>query len=163
MLSTVEVPHLKPGQKMKDYKRLFKAATVGYKDNEKLGCLAVYIHRTDGEKELAYQASEKTTLDAAFTFLEELIDGPPCEFLQAEEFFAMKPNGTSMDAVRSYFFELYEVSKSAKMPTDVFIKRFLSNVLGGKKLYDSNKTRLSILAYNSTPHFLKKYKTGGPP
>jgi hypothetical protein len=139
MLSTVEVPHLKPGQKIKDYKRLFKAATVGYKDADKLGCLAVYIHRTDGEKELAYQASEKESLDAAFTFLEELIDGPPCEFLESEEFFKLNPKGPSVDAIRSYFFELYGVSKSAKIPTDVFLKRFLSNVSGGKKLYDSNK------------------------
>ena len=142
MISTVEVPHLKTGQKIKDYKRLYKAATVGYKEAEKLGCLAIYIHRTEGETELAYQASEKETLDAAFKFLEQLIDGPPCEFLQSVEFFAKKPSNGSMDAVRSYFFELYEVSKTAKIPTDVFLKRFPSQVPSGKKLYDSNKDKV---------------------
>jgi hypothetical protein len=142
MISTVEVPHLKAGQKIRDYQRLYLAATSGYKKEQQLGCLPLYIGRTDGEKELAYQAATKDTIQNAFKFLEELIDGPPCEFLLSMEFFSKKPKNGSMDAVRSYFFELYDLSQSAKIPTDVFLKRFLTQVPSGKKLYDSNKDKI---------------------
>lgn len=144
MLSTVEIPHLRAGQKIKDYKRLFKSATVSYKESEKLGCLPIYIHRTAGESELAYQATEKDSIDLAFKFLEDIIDGPPCEYLEAADFFAKKPEGESMDAIRSYFFELYEVSKRANITTDVFLKRFLSELPLGKQIYDANKDKIKV-------------------
>ena len=57
MLTTVEIPHLAVGQKVKDFKKIFKAATATYKVAEQLGCLPIYIHKSVGEKELAYQAS----------------------------------------------------------------------------------------------------------
>ena len=142
MISTVEVPHLKAGQKIKDYKRLYKAATAGYKAGEKLACLPIYIHRNAGETEVAYQAAEKNSLEEAFKFIEGIIDGPPCEFQETEEFFNMKPKEGSIEAIRSYFFEMYEVSKRAKIPTDVFLKRFLSQVPAEKQLYDSNKSKI---------------------
>ena len=44
-----------------------------------------------------------------------------------------------MDGVRSYYFELHEVAKAAKITTDVFVMRFLTNIAGGKKLYNSYK------------------------
>ena len=47
-----------------------------------------------------------------------------------------------MDAFRSYYFELYETAKLADMPTNVFVMRFLTNVPGGKKLYDSYKDEI---------------------
>ena len=54
----------------------------------------------------------------------------------------MKPKEGSIEAIRSYFFEMYEVSKRAKIPTDVFLKRFLSQVPAEKQLYDSNKSKI---------------------
>ena len=139
MLTTVEIPHLQESQKIRDYKKLFRAATATYKAGEQLACLPLYVHRTAGEKELAYQASGKASIDAAFTFLEELIDGPPCVYKMSEEFFSFKPKSQSMDAIRSYYFELYEFATLAGIPSDVFVKRFLTNINGGKKLYYSYK------------------------
>ena len=110
-----------------------------YKEAEKLRCLPIYIHRTTGEKELAYQASTKDTLKEAFKFLQELIDGPICRFQLSEEFFSLRPANQSMDAIRSYYFELYEISKAAAIPTDIFVMRFLTHITGGKRLFNSFK------------------------
>ena len=170
MLTTVEIPHLAPGQKLKNYVKDFKAATATYKVQEQLACLPLYIHRTAGEKELAHQAASKNTIDEAFTFLEELIDGTPSQYIVAEEFFSMKPKDQSIDSVRSYYFQLYETSVIAGFPSDVFLQRFFTNIVGGKKLYDSFKQDVkenldqSAIAglFKKMMEKMKKKLAGGP-
>ena len=87
------------------------------------------------EKGSLFQASVKATLDEAFKFLEERIDGAPCIITESEKFFSLKPTDNSTDGMRSFFFQLHEQAKRAEIPSDVFIKRFLTNVPGGKKIY----------------------------
>ena len=136
MFTSVEIPHLAQGQSIADYKRVFLAATATLeKDAQRIACLPLYVNRTAGEKQLAFAAATKDTLDEAFTFLEEFIDGPPCVFSESSRFFDLKPNDiTSMDSIRSYYFELLEVSGRAKIPGDTFLKRFLTNIPGGNKI-----------------------------
>ena len=136
MLTSVEIPHLAVSQKIADYKRVFLAATATLeKDTQRLACLPLYIHRTEGEKQLAFTAASKDTLEDAFKFLEEFIDGAPCLFTESNKFFDLKPSDPkSMDSVRSYYFELMEISDRADMTSDTFLKRFFTNIHGGKKI-----------------------------
>lgn len=138
----IEIPHLKDGQKIKDYSVLYKGATVGLKPEEKLAALPIYIHRTEGEQKLAIKASQKTTLAEAFQFLREVLDGDICAFTQAAEFFNKTPKGSSPEAIRAYFFELFDLSTSVEVPTDMFLKKFFTNIPNGKKLF--NKQQNSI-------------------
>jgi hypothetical protein len=171
MITTIEVPHLADGQKKSDYKKVFVAATATLKDPERRACIPLYVHRTEGERRLAFTASGKETTDAAFKFLEDLIDGKPCVFTECTKFFCMMPENTSLDSIRSYFFELHEVATRAEIPNDVCVKRFLTNVPGGKKLYDENTGRITTAELNTTdkvteffktilPKLKKKYETG---
>lgn len=138
-LAAVEIPHIAKGQKIADYKRVYSATTTLLTDAQKRAYLPVYLNRSEGEKNIAFQAAEKATLDDAFKFLEELIDGSPCIITECEKFFSLKPSSCSTDSIRSYFFQLNEQAKRAEIKADVFIKRFLTNIPGGKKLYKDKK------------------------
>ena len=105
MITSIEIPHLAKGQKIAQFKKVFLAATSTLKPEQQLACLPVYIHRTEGEKELAFTASEEADVKAAFKFLEDLIDGPPCRFTESMTFFNLLPVNSSMDGIRSYFFQ----------------------------------------------------------
>lgn len=145
MLTSIEVPKIAPRQKIADFKKAYVAATATLKATEKLSCLPLYVCRTQGEKNLAHAAAGKDTLDEAFTYLEELIDGAPCQFAESTKFFELSLGGNvTMDSIRSYYFELYEISTRAGMPTNAFAMRFLSNIPGGKKFYDSFKDSIKI-------------------
>ena len=77
----MEIPYLAKGQKIAQFKKVFlAAASTLLKPEQQLACLPVYIHRTEGEKELTFTASEEADVKAAFKFLEGLIDGPSCWF-----------------------------------------------------------------------------------
>ena len=144
MISTIEVPHLSKGQKIAEYKKIFKASTAALTDPQRLACLPMYVHRTEGEKQLAFTAATKDTLDIAFKFLEDLIDGRPCIFTESMKFFQLMPKDTSIDGIRSYYFELHEISTRAEITPDVFLKRFLSNTPGGKKLFNEKKDVIKV-------------------
>lgn len=61
MITAVEIPHLATSQKIADYKKTYMAATATLTAEHKLACLPVYIHRSEGEKNLAHTAATKTT------------------------------------------------------------------------------------------------------
>ena len=171
MMTSIEVPHLGVNQKIMDYKKIFMASTATLSGKQQLGCLPVYVHRTDGERQLAFTAATKESIDAAFTFLELMIDGKPCVFTESAKFFNMKPNDTSIDGIRSYFFELYEVSTRAEIDGPVFARRFLTNVPGGKKLFEDKiaaikdldtSTKVDSFFADILPRLKKKCDTEEP-
>ncbi|NQZ52434.1 MAG: hypothetical protein HRT95_20365 [Moritella sp.] len=100
MITSIEVPHLAKSLKIPEYKKIFQAAAATLTDDQKLACLPMYVHRTEGEKQLAFTAATKTTLDLAFTFLEDIIDGSPYIFTESCKFFNMISSDTSMDGIR---------------------------------------------------------------
>ena len=81
-------------------------------------------------------------MQAAFKNFEDLIDGPTFKFTESTKFFNKLPVHTSMDGIRSYFFQLDEVARCADIPSDVFIMRFLTNLPGGKKQFESRKDKI---------------------
>ena len=141
---------------MVDYKRIYKAATTLLSDEQKRAYLPIYVHRSEGEKNIAFQASEKTSLDESFKYLEELIDGAPCIITECDRLFRMKPKDSSVDSIRSYFFQSHEQSKRAEIPSDVFLKLFLTNIPGGKKVYKDKKE--AIIANMSDDQVVNLFK-----
>ena len=87
-LTSVVVPPLQPGDRISDWKPLFKAAVtplLARENGEQLaiGLLPGHVNRRRAEKELVQEAVQQTTLDAAFTLLETLDDViDPYEALQ---------------------------------------------------------------------------------
>lgn len=157
MITSVEIPHLAKGQKIAEYHKIFAANTATLKPEQQLACLPVYIHRTEGEKKLAITAAEHSTLKDAFTFLEELIDGPPCRYTESTKFFNLLPEDNSIDGIRSYYFELCELAERAKIPSDICIMRFLTNVPGGKKIFESKEDEVKAdLNVGGLADFFKK-------
>ena len=163
MITSVEIPHLAEGQTISDYRKIFIASTAVLSDKRQLGCVPLYIHRTEGERQLAFTATTKSSQDEAFKFLENMIDGSPCAFTESAKFFNMLPKNTTIDGLRSYYFELYEVALRAEVSREVFAKRFLTNVPGVKKLFEDNKAEIddlnsSIKADNFFKKILAKLK-----
>ena len=135
MISSIEIPHLAAGQKIAEFKKIYVASAAALTVPQQLACLPIYVHRTDGEKQLAFTASSKKDIDEAFTFLEEIIDGKPCVITECQKFFKLAPKNLEIDGIRSFFFELWDIAERAKISSDVCIKRFLSVIPGGKKLF----------------------------
>ena len=142
IITSVDIPHLAEGQTRSDYRKIFIASTAALSDKQQLGCLPLYIHRTEGERQLAFTAATKSSQDEAFKFLEDMIDGSPCVFTESTKFFNMLPKNTTIDGLRSYYVEQHEVALRAKLSREVFAKRFLTNVPGGKKLFEDNKVEI---------------------
>ena len=155
MLNAIDIPHLAKGQKIAEYKKVYLASAAALTAEQQLSCLPVYIHRTEGEQRLAFAAAAKDTLANGFKFLEEIIDGKICIITECEKFFALMPKELSMDGIRSYYFELYELATRAEMQPDVFVKRFLTNIPGGRKLYVEKKAAIKadMTADNVTDFF----------
>ena len=124
MITSVEIPHLVEGQTISDYWKIFIASTATLSDKQQLCCLPLYIHRTEGERQLAFTAATESSQDAAFKFLEDMIDGSPCVFTESAKFFNMLPKNTTIDGLRSYYFELHEMALQAEIIREVFAKRF---------------------------------------
>ena len=110
MITSVEIPHLAEGQTISDYRKIFIASTATLNAKQQLGCLPLYIHRTEGERPLAFTAATKASQDEVFKFLEDMIDESPRVFTESAKFFNMLPVNTTIDGLRSYFFELQEVA-----------------------------------------------------
>ena len=157
MITSVEIPHLAEGQTISDYRKIFIASTATLSAKQQLSCLPLYVHRTEGERQLAFTAATKASQAEAFKFLEDMIDGSPCVFTESAKFFNMLPKNTTIDGIRSYYFELHEVALREEISRDVFAKLFLTNVPGGKKLFEDNKAEIDDLNSSiKVDNFFKK-------
>ena len=104
MITSVEIPHLAEGQTISDYRKIFIASTATLNTKQQPGCLPLYIHRTEGERQLAFTAATKASQDVVFKFLEDMIDESPCVFTESAKFFNMLPVNATIDGLRSYYF-----------------------------------------------------------
>ena len=163
MITSVEILHLAEGQTISNYRKIFIASTATLNAKQKLGCLPSYIHRTEGERQLAFTAATKASQDEVFKFLEDMIDESPCVFTESAKFFNKLPVNATIDGLRSlYYFELQEVAIRAEIS-----KGYLLNVSSptylGKKLFEDNNAEIddlnsSIKANNFFKKILAKLK-----
>ena len=162
MITSVEIPHLVEGQTISDYRKIFIASTATLNAKQQLGCLPLYIHRTEGERQLAFTAATKASQDEVFKFLEDMIDESPCVFTGSAKFFNMLPVNTSIDGLRSYYFDLQEVAIRAEISRGYLLNASSPTYLG-KKLFEDNNAEIddlnsSIKADNFFKKILAKLK-----
>ena len=86
MITSVEIPHLAEGQTISDYRKIFIASTATLNAKQQLGCLPLYIHRTEGKRQLAFTAATKASQDEVFQFLEDMIGESSCVFTESAKF-----------------------------------------------------------------------------
>ena len=72
MITSVEIPHLAEGQTISDYRMIFIASTATLNAKQQLDCFPLYIHRTEGERQLAFTAVTKASQDEVFKLLEDI-------------------------------------------------------------------------------------------
>ena len=162
MITSVEIPHLAEGQTISDYRKIFIASTATLNAKQQLGCLPLYIHRTEGERQLAFRAATKASQDEVFKFLEDMIDESFCVFTESAKFFNMLPVNTTIDGLRSYYFELQEVAIRAEISRG-YLLNVSSPMYLGKKLFEDNNAEIddlnsSIKADNFFKKILAKLK-----
>ena len=145
MITSVEIPHLAEGQTISDYRKIFIASTAKLNAKQQLGCFPLYIHRTEGERQLTFTAATKASQDEVFKFLEDLIDESPCVFTESAKFFNMLlPVNTTIDGLRSYYFELQEVAIRAEISRG-YLLNVSSPTYLGKKLFEDNNAEIDDL------------------
>ena len=114
-LTSVVVPPLQPGDRISDWKPLFKAAVtplLARENGEQLaiGLLPGHVNLRRAEKELVQEAVQQTTLDAAFTLLETLDDViDPYEALQK----LCRRNWLHGIHIDDFFYDLKRLAKDA--------------------------------------------------
>ena len=141
-MSPTPIPHLAPGQPVKEWRRRYLAATATLNDDQKKQMIPAYVHRSDGEVLLAEAAITETTLTGALSELEELIDGTPGRVTSVNEFWALKPASQSYTDLVSYFFLLKSEAELAKVTPDMLLIKFLNAVPEGSKVYDDNAAEI---------------------
>ena len=142
-MSPTPIPHLAPGQLVKEWRRRYLAATATLKDDQKKQMIPAYVHRSDGEVLLAEAAIKEDTLTAALSELEELIDGTPGRVTSVNEFWALKPASQSYTDLVSYFFLLQSEAELAKITHDMLLLKFLNAVPEGSQVYDNNADKFT--------------------
>ena len=114
-LTGIVVPPLQPGDRISDWKPLFKASVtplLAQTNGELLaiGLLPGYVNRRRAEKELVQEAVQQTTLDAAFTLLETLDDViDPYEAMQK----LCRRNWMHGVHIDDFFYDLKRLAKEA--------------------------------------------------
>ena len=132
MITSVEIPHLAEGQTISDFRKILIASTATLNAKQQLGCLSLYIHRTEGERQLAFTAATKASQDEVFKFLEDMIDENPCVFTESAKFFNMLPVNATIDGLRSYYFELQDVAIRAEISRGYLLNVSSPTYLGEK-------------------------------
>ena len=71
------IPKLQPKQKVRDWRKLYLAATALVAEQQQIKLLPAYGARDAGEILIAESCTEKETIAEALNELESLIDGTP--------------------------------------------------------------------------------------
>lgn len=139
-----EIPALKKGQKVRDWRGLYVAATAGIAPAQSIAYLPLYVGRDEGEQAIAESAGDKTTLAEALDELQALIDGPPSRVELLNAALDMKPTRLDYGGMTSYFFRMLKEAKRAKITYDIILLRFLKHVRNGSKFYNDKEDDFKV-------------------
>lgn len=134
------IPHLQDGQRVKDWRIGYSAATITLSEDLRTGYLPVVVDRSLAEQQWAVIAAKQETLGAALDELELRLDGKQPRFIAMANFFDLMPNNTS-DATHlsEYFFGAIEAGKAAGVSTDITASKFLQYAPQGRKVFEENE------------------------
>ena len=141
--ASIMVPHLAEGQKVKDWRRMYLAATALLTEDQKIALIPVYVSRNAGETDIAHICAQKKPLKAALDELELLIDGAPSRMIMLNRFWELKPASRDFNGLTSFFFTLQAGAKGARVPNDVMLLRYLNFVPNGEKFFAQNEDTIT--------------------
>lgn len=137
------IPHLKTGQKVRDWRVLYAASTSLLEDAQKIGYLPIAVDRSPADQKWASEATKKETLKDALDELELRLDGRKTLFQATSDFFDLKPGSKISPANMSeFFFEALEAGKAAAVTNDMIAMKFLKHMPGATKLYSENEKKI---------------------
>jgi hypothetical protein len=142
MQASIAIPHLKKGQLVREWGKDYTAATSVFTKDQQIALIPVYVNRTPGEKEIAFEVAKQTTLALALAELSKLIDGDDSVMTQLRAFFHLEPRSKSHQDLTTFFFQLKALTKEAKMNYGTTIMRFLTFAKQSDKLYDDHKDEI---------------------
>jgi hypothetical protein len=140
--ASIEIPYLKKGVLVKDWKKGFLAATALLQEAQRVAILPLYVNRSSGDQQWAYKAAEKTTIKAALEQLELNLDGAKSKLNAAVEFFNLAPldkNMTERSAISSFWFNVLDSGTAAGVAKDLIIYKFLQYAPQGNKIFEKMK------------------------
>ena len=141
MINSTPIPHLAPGQLVKDWRKRYLAATATLQDAQRKNMIPAYVHRTDGELLLAEAAIKEDSLDDALGMLQELIDGTPGRVTAVNEFWSLQPSSSSYTDLIGYFFLLKSEATMAGITKEMMLLKYLNVVPGGAQIYEDKKDK----------------------
>ena len=142
-----EIPYLKDGELIKDWRKIFSASTALLNENQKIAILPVYVCRSSGEQSWAHEATKCKSLTDSLDFLERFIDGPKSNLIKASEFFDVKlenANEISRSDLSVFWFDVLDKGNAAAASTDLIIYKFLQQLPCGVKLFDKCKETIDL-------------------
>jgi len=138
------IPHLLPGQKVRDWRPLYIAATALLKEPQQIGFLPVVVDRTPADQKWAAEAAKQETLEKALDELEVRLDGKKTRFVALTDFFNLKsPKMLTPTSLSSFFFEALEAGKLADVTFDIIAVKFLEFVPGATKIFNDNEDKIT--------------------
>ena len=137
------IPHLKPEQKVRDWRALYTAATSLLTEPQKIGHLPIAVDRSLADQKWASEATKKVTLKEALDELELRLDGKKTRFQAMKDFFNLKAGSNITPAnVSDFFFSALEAGKAATLSNDVIAIKFLQDMPGGSKLFADKEEQI---------------------
>lgn len=137
------IPHLKPDQKVRDWRPLYTAATSLLTKAQQIGHLPIAVDRSLADQKWASEAAKKETLKEALDELQLRLDGKKTRIQAMSEFFKLQAVGSLSPANMSdFFFKVLEAGKAAALSNDVIAIKFLEHMPGGTKMFTDKEAEI---------------------
>ena len=141
---SMEIPHLKPGQKVSDWRGLYIAATLLLEETQKIGYLPIAVDRTPADQKWAFAAAEKDKLADALDELELRLDGKKNRFQAMSDFFNLQPScPVTSETLSELFFTVREAGIAANVTIDLIALKFIQHIPGGNKLFTDLEDKIN--------------------
>lgn len=142
-MKALEIPVLQKNQKVKDWRKLYTAATSGLKAEEQVAFLPLYVGKNGRDEEeqtiAAVCGDGKTDLSVVLDEFQALVDGAPSRMDVFNDVFELKPKTKDFAGLTHFYFKLVKEGKAADMTFDLIFMRFLNFVKNGRKFYEEKK------------------------
>ena len=143
--ASIEIPHLLKGMLVKDWKKSFLAATALLTKEQQLSLLPLYVSRSNGDQQWAYEAAKQENIEDALKELQKRLDGETSLLITSQHFFELslsESDKSNRASISSFWIKILELGEEAGISKDLMICKFLQNVEHGKKVFDSFKTTI---------------------
>ena len=149
----VDIPYLKAGISVRDWRKEYTAATALLDEKQKVALLPIYVNRNFGDQSWAYQTTEFQSLDESLDFLERNIDGSKSNLVKVTGFFNIQldvnPQALTRSDLSIYWFKVIDSGREAGLSPDLIIYKFLQNIPHGHKIFEKLNLQIVKIEFSS--------------